>query len=555
VVAVTLAVSAAASTRPGSISGYVRNSSGVPQMGAAVEIFSADSPALTVFTDVRGFYSASQLLPGIYAVKVSAASFLPSLRENVSLRSGASAIINITLNTLFEAVQLKPRPGSLADDDDWKWTLRSMANRPILRMVDDGPLVVVSKSDKAEDRVLKARVAFIGGSGSDGFGSSSDVSTAFSLEHSVFSTGTLSLNGNVGYGNGDPDTIVRAAYSRVLPDGSRPELALTVRRFASPDNMLRNAALQALALTMSDNFSVASVLDLNVGSELQTIEFMGRVNAFRPFGSADLHLSPNTVVEYRYATSVPNQRELKGFDSAPADLSESGPRMGLVNDQAVLERAHHHEVSVSRRVGENNFQLAAYSDHILNTAVTGVGDIAADTGEALPDVYSGTFSYSGAVLDTTGVRFVAQRKLTSDITATLDYAFGGVLNVDRANADWSTLRDSLRTEKRHAVTGKLSGTIPRWKTRWIASYKWTNGQAITPVDMFNASPGQADPYFSIFIRQPLPGMGFLPGRMEALVDVRNLLAQGYVPVLGQDGRTLYLVQSARALRGGVAFTF
>jgi hypothetical protein len=28
-----------------------------------------------------------------------------------------------------------------------------------------------------------------------------------------------------------------------------------------------------------------------------------------------------------------------------------------------------------------------------------------------------------------------------------------------------------------------------------------------------------------------------------------------VPVLGQDGRTLYLVQSSRALRGGVAFTF
>jgi hypothetical protein len=43
--------------------------------------------------------------------------------------------------------------------------------------------------------------------------------------------------------------------------------------------------------------------------------------------------------------------------------------------------------------------------------------------------------------------------------------------------------------------------------------------------------------------------------MEALIEIRNLLAQGYVPVLGQDGRTLYLVQSARAVRGGVAFTF
>jgi len=37
--------------------------------------------------------------------------------------------------------------------------------------------------------------------------------------------------------------------------------------------------------------------------------------------------------------------------------------------------------------------------------------------------------------------------------------------------------------------------------------------------------------------------------------VRNLLAQGYVPVLGQDGRTVYLVQSARSIRGGVAFSF
>jgi hypothetical protein len=28
-----------------------------------------------------------------------------------------------------------------------------------------------------------------------------------------------------------------------------------------------------------------------------------------------------------------------------------------------------------------------------------------------------------------------------------------------------------------------------------------------------------------------------------------------VPVMGQDGRTVYLVQSARAVRGGVAFNF
>jgi hypothetical protein len=73
--------------------------------------------------------------------------------------------------------------------------------------------------------------------------------------------------------------------------------------------------------------------------------------------------------------------------------------------------------------------------------------------------------------------------------------------------------------------------------------------------MFNASPGQSDPFLNFFIRQHIPTLGFLPAHMEALIDVRNLLAQGYVPVMGTDGQTVYLVQSARAVRGGVAITF
>jgi hypothetical protein len=64
-----------------------------------------------------------------------------------------------------------------------------------------------------------------------------------------------------------------------------------------------------------------------------------------------------------------------------------------------------------------------------------------------------------------------------------------------------------------------------------------------------------EPYFNFFIRQPIPNIGFLPAHMEVLVEIRNLLAQGYIPVLGEDGRTLYLLQAARALRGGVAFSF
>ncbi len=78
-----------------------------------------------------------------------------------------------------------------------------------------------------------------------------------------------------------------------------------------------------MALTASDNLTLGDILELKFGSELQTIQFLGHVNAFRPYGSADLHLSPNTLLEYDYATSRPDLRSEKGFDSSPSDLSES----------------------------------------------------------------------------------------------------------------------------------------------------------------------------------------------------------------------------------------
>jgi hypothetical protein len=526
-------------------------------MGAVVEILGSEissaSRSLTTFTDGLGFYSAAGLLPGVYSVKVSAPSFLPTVLERIGLVPGAHLKVNVTLNTLLGALDVG-RIRAVPDDDDWKWTLRSVANRPILRVFDDP-----QQTAEKQDHELKGSLSFLAGSTSDGYGSGSDMNTGFTLERSIFSNGRVGMSGNVGYGDGTPDAVFRTTYSRVLPDGSEPSVAVTVRRFAPSDPNLHNAALQAMALAMGDSFSVGDVLELRFGSELQTVQFLGRVSAFRPYGTADLHLSPNTVVEYSYATSLPDARTEKGFDSAPADLSESDPRVSLQNFASKIERAHHQELSLSRRMGKTNLQLAVFSDRVADTALTGAGEVTAAGGFVLPDVYSGTFSYEGGTLDTPGLRAVVQHKFSSDLTATLDYAWGGTLNLSQPDVPQSlTLQDAqpwISTVRRHALAAKFNGTLPRLHTRWIASYRWVNGQALTPVDMFNASPGQSDPYLSLFLRQPIPSMGFLTGHMEALIEVRNLLAQGYVPVMGQDGQTVYLVQAARSIRGGLAFNF
>jgi len=546
---ITVMVPACTAAQPGSISGFVKNSRGVPEMGVAVEIVSSTGPlGATVFTDARGFFRASGLAAGAYQVKASAASYLPSLRENVALRAGANLVVNLTLTTLFEATQwLPPSRTSPQQEDDWKWTLRTATSRPILRLLDD---VTPAKS---RDRDLKAQVSFIAGTDNDGFGGAADMTTQFRIDQSLFSDGTLTLGGNVGYGSGAPAGVVRAGYSQQMADGSRPEMALTVRRFALPDAVQHDAALDAMAFSVADGITLADLIDLQFGGELQAIDFRGGVTAFRPFGSAAVHVSPKTVVQYTYATSEPNMRLAKGFDSAPADLSESGPRVSMRDDRVLLEHAQHHELSLSRRVGNTSVQVAAYSDHIRDAALVGVGEVSADSGEFLPDVYSGTFTYNGGQLSTQGVRGVAQRKLLSDLTATLDYSYGGVIAPTGSGVSWQS-EALLRVERRHSAALKLAGGIPHCKTHWLASYKWTSGPALTPVDMFNASAGESDPYLNIFIRQPLP-ISFLTGHMEALLDLHNLLAQGYIPVLGLDGQTLYLVQSARSVRGGLAFSF
>ncbi len=41
----------------------------------------------------------------------------------------------------------------------------------------------------------------------------------------------------------------------------------------------------------------------------------------------------------------------------------------------------------------------------------------------------------------------------------------------------------------------------------------------------------------------------------ATADLSNLLAQGYLPQAGLDGRRLLLVQTPRRFPGGVSFTF
>ena len=74
------------------------------------------------------------------------------------------------------------------------------------------------------------------------------------------------------------------------------------------------------------------------------------------------------LVEYRYAAG----RELQSSE----DLDHLKPALQLLTDgngRPLSTKGSHHEVSVSRKLGSRVVQLAAYTDHLDNVAISGSG--------------------------------------------------------------------------------------------------------------------------------------------------------------------------------------
>ena len=83
--------------------------------------------------------------------------------------------------------------------------------------------------------------------------------------------------------------------------------------------------------------------------------------------------------------------------------------------------------------------------------LTGAGDPSSYSDDVLPDVYSGTFSYGyNPGVSSAGARVVVQRKISDDLTATVDYSTGQAIVAESA-ADWQALAQALSTSRRSAA--------------------------------------------------------------------------------------------------------
>jgi hypothetical protein len=545
------------------VSGVVRDAQGVVQMGALVQVVARDSGMIgTAFTDLQGRYLIAHLLPGRYEVKASAALFIPAMRANLQLRSGAQAVVDLTLNTLFDTAAWLPAERRRADEpkDDWKWTLGAASNRPILRWSDDGD-VTTTVAGAAESPRIPDKIHVAVRSGSGGFGESG-VHTTLAVNHPLHGEAGMTLLADVGASNagaeGETSSKIATGYEKRLGFAGETRTVISYQSHPELVSSGGAAGLESVQMSSGEKIHLGDMAEVEAGGTVYVVRSLGFASASRPFLKVSVHPGEAWTVGYRMATS----RDLQGFSGLDTERQEL-PVAVIYQGRLQTERGLHQEFSVGRKLGAGLIQVAYYRDSLDRVMVAGGGALGSsemaqandvEAGSVVEDASTGNFRFLGNGYKTQGVNITLTEPVNPRMWVALEYSTGAALTAKgEAALTLPNAMNYLTAQTGQSATIALKGDVVRSGTSMRAAYRWQPGRMVTAVDPYAAFSDQA--YFSCYLRQAIRMGNFLPAGLDATVDVTNLLAQGYRPFLSADGQTLFLAQSPRTVQAGLAFTF
>jgi hypothetical protein len=552
-----LATAPALAQSPASVAGTVHDAAGQPQIGVLVQLLSADSTVLaSVFSDQDGHYTLRAVaLPAdaaSFQVRATAAMYLPVVRTNVPLTLGSSTLVDLTLNTLTEALQWLPaQPRDAQSPDDWKWTLRSPANRPILREFD--PTIILATSTRETGHPsphdLVARASVMNTSSSFG---NSGVHQILTLEPTALRQHDYFFRADIAPAVAGQSASATAATSFEEAPG---QIVNMVANYQWRSDLLTGTAagpalgneMGSAIVRVAQTTQLGPEVQVEAGNELEQVGWGDHVLAVHPFAAVTGHLSETSTLSYTLSTTP-------GFAKTD-DADETIERTPLAAPTAhglVLEHGTHQEVAWSRDTGQTTVAAAYFHDSVADPVLQGIATASALESAEL----SAGYDSASGLLREAGESFT-----TEGFFVSVDHNFGGTplgqldACVSLTDADALTLiagplhgSPATHVEGAQLASVALRGSIGATRTHWHADYGAETSGVLTPLRVFDID-GTA-PFLNIGLRQPLHA-----NNLEAIVEVRNLLAQGYHPFLAPDGETIFFMQVPRSVQGGLVFSF
>ncbi len=569
---------AAPSKVSGSIAGMVSNPSGMPQMGASVLLYNRfDHLLQRSLTTDKGLFGFDALTPGTYTVQVSLASYLPALKRNIVVQPGMQSLLNVNLATVFSSIQLvavSPGDTSLMSDE-WKWVLRSSSStRPVLRLFPE--LDRQRGRENASTALFSSTSGMVKVSGGDPgsiLTNEPDLGTAFALATSFLGENQLRFSGNFGYssGSGLPTAAFRTSFRRELAGGEAPEVRVTMRQLYMPARVgvavfgaMPDSApvLRTLSASFADQTRLTETVRFEYGATMDSVTFLDRLNYVSPYGRITYDRGDGEVIQISYASGAPPTdllaQGVEGRREFQEDLTglAAFPRVSLRGGRARVQRNQSWEIGYRRAFRSRMLSAAFYNDAVSNAAVMMAGSLGFQGPDLLPDVFSESWILNAGQYHATGYVVSFTQKLGEHLDGSVTFGSGGALVADseREAGSPDELRALIRASRRHSLTMRMAGLVPKTGTQFATSYQWADLASLTPQHVYLTQSVRESLGLNLHLRQPIPYWGGLPGRLEATAELRNLLEQGYVP-LTSGGRRAYLMHTPRSLRGGLSFIF
>ncbi len=584
------------------VSGTVKDDRGAPLVGAIVALLESrprGKEVKSVKTDAQGRFSAT-IAPGLYRLRAAAEGFVSRITR-VSIDRPEHIVHNFALKRDDTVVQRR------GDSDDYRWIARSVPRHAMnLREEEEDDTVDLSNGE-VQSTTAPTRRSFHGvtqfvavsSSNHAGYSGSGFFGTNFAISGSLSNNLEMALIGQRGVGQLAPQRM--AAIASVRP-GNNHQITTTIgygqvalaRKLGREPELIGGTMFDGsgtLSLDhgspVNNSYPASSIVNVGASSrnslnslEQLSVSTTASWQVFHPLlviygfdysrfvGSAARQqdsILPRFAVQYSPSSRVrmnaaitpgsDTQRQSpENFDSENIQASfETSPANVAFAQTPILDRSRRFEVGIERLFGEgtSSIEASAFYDIISGH---GVGVLALPL-EASPETQQ-TFqrvahqitAMNGAAR---GVRMAYNRRFNEYASASVGYSFGRGERFNNVALDTASPSQLFRNGFFQVATAKLDLDFTnRTGTRISTVIRLSPSAIIFAIDPFAGQMSVYDPNINIYVTQELPNLG-LPGRWQAMVDIRNLLDQA----TGVEDGSVQIVASGvrRTVRGGLAF--
>jgi hypothetical protein len=560
-------------------------------MGASVQLLNKYERMIAQATTTpNGRFAFAALPVDSYAVRVSAGTFLPASRDHIVIRPGVDSILRIHLATLLSSIELNYALPAAGMTEDWKWVLRSApATRPVTRFL---PQLADDSSKSIKPRVFSGTHAMLSVSGGEGglvdtdttqpdFGTGFALSTNFLSKNQIQVGGTFGQNGMAGPAAMGLCAIYSRDHDSIL--GAAPEVTFTMMQAGLMGPMLSgtqmagsNGGLGNMPLVRTMSLGIYEVADpidgvhIEYGMTGESVDYLQHTSRVSPFarltvgaprgGSLILAYSdggrPDELTAHSVQAQIVQESPTTDLSDALGALSRL-PQLSERNGRLELERTQNYEVGYTRTQGTLTYAASGFYEDVSNGRMNVAGNLAGlDSLDLLSDGVSATSTYNIGNYHRKGYIASADERLGNNFDFAVAYGrMGGFSANATAVPGTGPAQHFLSENNRNVAAANMNAKLPMTGTTLVASYGWVDSGTIVPRHVFTTQNVYISPGLNVELRQPLPSVFGMPGRMELTADLRNLLAQGYVPISEGSGNSLLIVQAPRAIRGGLNFIF